>query len=166
MAACVAIAAFLIIECWFLYRDRIQPNRQSIDDRSREFSFNVTHIQTSSDPDLRDIILSAPLFVAGRGKIPPPAPPQAAVVEPTSPEPGAEFRLMGVQLSERDRLAIIQSSNNPKVIRAREGQSIAGWALVRIFSDHVVLAKASRERVLYLGDVTRPAKDGGGATME
>jgi hypothetical protein len=161
----VAIVAILTVECWSLYAESVEPG-PLMDDRSREFSFDLVQIQAPSDPGFRDTILSAPLFVAGRGKEPPAAPPAPGIAESTSPDPGPQLRLMGVQLSQRDRLAIIQSSNSPKAIRAREGQSIGGWALVRIFSDHVVLAKASRERVLYLGDVKGPTRDGGGTKME
>jgi hypothetical protein len=129
-------------------------------DRSKEFSF-VPGAGSASETNQAsiDLILADPLFVQGRGKAPPPVTAVVQPLEPPPPAPEPEIHLVGIQLSERARLAIIQLSDSDRAVRAVEGQPVAGWIVARILPDHVELTKETRTRSVYLGDTKAPSED-------
>ena len=129
-------------------------------DRSKEFSIAPPAAAVADNSQAAiDTTLAKPLFVQGRGdaplpvavSLPPPPPPP-----PAAPE--AEIRLVGVQISENGKLAILQLSDAEGALRAVEGQPVAGWTVARILRDHVELTKESRSRSIYLAD-TKPPVD-------
>lgn len=159
LLACMLTACVLGIEAVLLNSGRSpQPPPQ---DRSKEFAFGQA---INAGPEVSQTaiegILAEPLFVQGRGKAVPPvaaAVPAPEAAPPPAPEP--EIRLVGVQLSEKARLAIIQLSDSADMVRAVEGQPVAGWVVERILNDHVELMKESKVRSVYLGDTTPPEGD-------
>jgi hypothetical protein len=127
-----------------------------VDDRSSEFALpELGSPNAAIDESVTGAVLAKPLFLPGRGLLPP-APADAPAPEPSPPE--VTFRLMGVQISNGLRVAILQLDNSATALRAVEGQPVGDWILSRIYPDHVDLARGSRLRSIYLGD-SQPRPD-------
>lgn len=128
-----------------------------VDDRSPEFELPpLDSSRTAVDQSATVAILARPLFLQGRG-LTLPAPAEAAA--PVPPPPEIAIRLMGVQIFDGTRLAILQLENSERALRAVEGQPVGDWTLKHIYRDHVDLARGSSIRSVYLGD-TKPRLDG------
>jgi general secretion pathway protein N len=95
-----------------------------------------------------------PVFSASR------RPPQAAVVAPMAqvaapvPPKAAPQRpplaLIGAVVGEGDAIAIFLDQTSQKVIRLRQGESLAGWELSAVQPREVMLKQAERTEILAL----------------
>jgi hypothetical protein len=153
LLATVGVAAEYIL----LQRSYSGAPTLRIDDRSPEFKLPpLGSAGATIDESVTGAILARPLFLQGRGLIP------LAPTEPVAPAPSPPeiaIRLMGVQIFDGTRLAILQLDNSETALRAVEGQPVGDWTLKRIYRDHVDLARGSSIRSVYLGD-TKPRPDG------
>jgi general secretion pathway protein N len=109
-----------------------------------------------------------PIFSASR------RPPQAAVVAPTAqvsapaPPKAAPQRpplaLIGAVVGEGDAIAIFLDQTSQKVIRLRQGESLAGWELSAVQPREVMLKQAERTEILALPQAD-DRRRGPGATV-
>jgi len=97
-------------------------------------------------PELEDlrITLDRPLFNASRR--PEELAPNTTVSSPTEPEPvkAPPLRLSAVIVDERGRSALLEPVETRVVQRVQEGENIAGWRLVEVREDAVILASGGK----------------------
>jgi general secretion pathway protein N len=94
-----------------------------------------------------------PVFSASR------RPPQAAVAArtteaggPAPPRPAERpsFALIGAVVGEGDAIAILLDQTSQKIVRLRQGESLAGWELSSVQRREVMLKQAERIEILAL----------------
>jgi general secretion pathway protein N len=97
-----------------------------------------------------------PIFSASRH------PPQRAVVAPSAdqitapaPQKAAEperppLALIGAVVGDSDAIAVFLDRTNQKIVRLRQGETLAGWLLSSVLGREVTLEKADRVEVLVL----------------
>ncbi len=96
-----------------------------------------------------------PIFSASR------RPPQAAVVAPVAeqanppappkpPPARPPLALIGAVVGEGDAIAVLQDLTSQRILRLRQGESLAGWELSSVQSREVTLKQAERTETLVL----------------
>jgi hypothetical protein len=112
-------------------------------------------------PPLREFaeIAARPVFVVTRRPPPPAAPPPptapTAVAPPAPPVAAKAIMLLGIVGAPTHRIALLEPPNASAVQSVVEGGSIAGWQVVHILADRVVLQwNATEEEISFpkLGD--------------
>lgn len=101
-------------------------------------------------------IAARPVFVASRRPPPPPAPPAAPAAVATAPPPApppvaaSAIVVLGIVGEPAGRIAMIRPPNAPAVLNVREGDMVAGWRVVKILADRVVLRwNATEEEISF-----------------
>lgn len=94
-------------------------------------------------PPIEDLhaVLERPIFSPNRR---PPAPEAVALPALRS----FDFALKGIVVDGDERVAVFLPKDNGKAMLLREGDTAAGWTLLRIEVDHVVLSRGDAETVL------------------
>ncbi len=89
-------------------------------------------------------------------------PPEPASVEkaPKPPSKPAGFTLVGVVISDGERMAILKRSRSKDYLRVVEGQTVGDWVVKSIAATRVVLRQGTVEEEIVLKDAApkRPAK--------
>lgn len=91
-------------------------------------------------PPLRDYaeVAARPLFSETRRPVAPDTP-RGPVAAPAS------FTLIGIVVSERDRHALIEHGQPPRIDRVAEGQQLDGWTIDRILPGKVLVRSGSTQ---------------------
>ena len=61
---------------------------------------------------------------------------------------GFNFTLMGVLIDMNLRLVLLRRHGDGKAIRMREGEEIAGWTLLEVALDFIVVERDGQEEIL------------------
>lgn len=100
--------------------------------------------------------VARPLFMATRR---PPEPEEVeAVLEPVAGVERNLFNLLGVVISEDERVALVTRRRGGDFLRLVVGQRIDGWLVVTIKPDSMTLSRDDETEVLKLTDATRPKR--------
>jgi len=100
--------------------------------------------------------VARPLFMATRR---PPEPEEIeVVVEPVAGVERNLFNLLGVVISEDERVALVTRRRGGDFLRLVVGQRIDGWLVVTIKPDSMTLSRDDETEVLKLTDATRPKR--------
>ena len=98
-----------------------------------------------------------PIFAVARRPpppVPPPAPTPVAVPPPPPPAPppaaAKTITVLGIVGAPPTRIALLRPPNAPTALSVIEGESVAGWQVVRILADRVVLRwNATEEEISF-----------------
>jgi hypothetical protein len=74
----------------------------------------------------------------------------AAEVQQAAPAPALELDLIGVVIWQKERVALVRSKRDNRVITVREGGSVAGWVAVGIGPENVLFRRGDHETRLRL----------------
>ncbi len=100
--------------------------------------------------------VARPLFMATRR---PPEPEEIeVVVEPVAGVERNLFNLLGVVISEDERVALVTRRRGGDFLRLVVGQRIDGWLVVTIKPDSMTLSRDDETEVLKLTDAPRPKR--------
>lgn len=100
--------------------------------------------------------VARPLFMATRR---PPEPEEVeAAVEPVAGVERNLFNLLGVVISEDERVALVTRRRGGDFLRLVVGQRIDGWLVVTIKPDSMTLSRDDETEVLKLTDAPRPKR--------
>jgi hypothetical protein len=91
-------------------------------------------------------VTERPLFSPSRQ----PAPPEAAQEDLGN---SSAFTLLGIVISEGERMALIEHGKPGVIARLKEGQAVEGWRLQAIEADRVILEHAGTQQPLKLKDL-------------
>lgn len=91
-------------------------------------------------------VTERPLFSPSRQ----PAPPEAAQEDLGN---SSAFTLLGIVISEGERMALIEHGKPGVVARLKEGQAVEGWRLQAIEADRVILEHGGTQQPLKLKDL-------------
>jgi len=91
-------------------------------------------------------VTERPLFSPSRQ----PAPPEAAQEDLGN---SSAFTLLGIVISEGERMALIEHGKPGVVARLKEGQAVEGWRVQTIEADRVILEHAGTQQPLKLKDL-------------
>lgn len=80
-------------------------------------------------------------------------PPAAVKVQVISP---SNFSLIGILISDGERMALIRRGGAGDYLRVRVGQQVDGWSINNIVPDRVVIKKGNIEEELILKDRAQP----------
>lgn len=146
-AACIALA-------WVIYEEIADLSAgQPID--STDAAPPSALAPTSSQPALiipdkasLAVILERPVFSETRR-------PRATPTGGAQATP-IDFTLLGVVISDSQRSALIRTGKGEAVQRLTEGEEVAGWKLVQIASDRIVVRRGTVEADVFL-DYSAPA---------
>jgi type II secretory pathway component PulC len=97
------------------------------------------------------VILERPLFTQTRRP--------SSIPNDGAPAASPDFTLSGVMISGGERSALIRSDDTGTVQQLKRGESIAGWTLVEIATDRVIVRRDATETEILL-DYTAPAPPG------
>lgn len=97
------------------------------------------------------VILERPLFTQTRRP--------SSVASSGAPAGSADFTLSGVLISGGERSALIRSGDTGTVRQLKRGENIAGWTLVEIATDRVIVRRDAIETEIFL-DYSAPAPPG------
>ncbi len=81
----------------------------------------------------------------------PPPPAKAQIVSPS------RFTLIGVLISDGERMALIRRGAAGDYLRVNVGQQVDGWRIENILPDRVIIRKGKTKEDLILKDRTEPA---------
>ena len=108
-------------------------------------------------------IVERPLFSPTR-RPPEPAPPPElappAPAPPPPPPPPIDFSLVGVALSEGQRVALVQRQADGSVHRVIEGSEVLGWKAIRIEAEAALFRSGDRQEELRLRFAGGSTRDG------
>ena len=100
--------------------------------------------------------VARPLFMATRR---PPEPEEIEVeAEPAAGAQRNLFNLLGVVISEDERVALVTRRRGGDFLRLVVGQRVDGWLVVAIEPDTMTLSQGDATEVLKLTDATRPKR--------
>lgn len=102
--------------------------------------------------------LARPLFVQGRRPEPDePDTSQSDARQQTAPPPPAPtLQLSAIIVNDRERSALLLPAGESQSERVREGESVAGWEIIEIRDDAVLIRSGRREETLTLRDFGPP----------
>lgn len=90
------------------------------------------------------------LFNPTRRPIEPPEVDKAQIVKPSL------FTLIGILISDGERMALIRRGRAADYLQVREGEEIDGWRVERIAPDRIVIRKGDTQEDVVLKDRTEP----------
>jgi hypothetical protein len=91
-------------------------------------------------------VTERPLFSPSRQ----PAPPEAAQEDLGN---SSAFTLLGIVISEGERMALIEHGKPGVIARLKEGQAVEGWRVQTIEADRVILEHGGTQQPLKLKDL-------------
>jgi type II secretory pathway component PulC len=97
--------------------------------------------------------VARPLFTPTRR--PPPTKTEPNIT--TSASKPENLQLIGVIISEHERLALLQTLATGDVTRAMEGQTVGGWEVQAIKPTQVVLKRGNANEVVMINDAATPS---------
>jgi hypothetical protein len=107
-------------------------------------------------------VAARPLFNQDRR----PAPPETPAEKVAKVEENVLFDLVGVVISDRNRVALLRPRSEGKIVFAMEGKSFGGWEVSAINSTEVILKRGAERSILKLSDLREEAALKGRATLK
>jgi type II secretory pathway component PulC len=151
IGALLRVSAMLAgILAWEITTDPIfipEPALESGEVKSSVMIPNDTRLEKPAISTFSEFV-SRPLFTPTRR--PPPTKTEPNIAR-TAPKP-ENLQLIGVIISEDERMALLQTLTTGDVTRAVEGQTVGGWEVHAIKPAQVVLKRGNASEVVMIND--------------
>jgi hypothetical protein len=154
----VLLALVCILLAWVIYQETAESPMVQATEPSGDLAAPGAPAPTASEasfsmPDRESlaVILERPLFTQTR------RPSSIAGGDPLAGS--VDLTLSGVVISGGERSALLRRGNAEIVERVEQGEDIAGWTLVEIAADRVIVRRDAIETEIFL-DYTAPAPAG------
>lgn len=110
-----------------------------------------------ADRDAFSVTVTRPLFMPNRRPLEADSAP-AVVEAPKAAQPSADrYALSAIVIVDDERIALLADSATGSLIRAREGETLAGWRIEKILEDGAVLRNGETRAELTLRTFGPPA---------